>query len=223
MFKYETHLHTSEASGCASCCGADMADGAKNAGYDGIIVTDHFFNGNSAVPWDLPWDKKIDLYCLGYENALKRGKEIGLDVFFGWEYTYMGSDFLTYGLDKRWLKMHPEIMDMKIYDYADSVAAEGGFIVHAHPFREACYIKQMTFIPDKIGAVEVVNTRNSLPIYNERAKWFAESYNLPQTAGSDAHAVKHLTGGVFCDTKINSVEDYINAVKNRKVTVIEQK
>ena len=65
LYRYETHMHTSEASACAVSTGAQMADAHKAAGYTGIIVTDHFFNGNSAVPRDLPWEERIDLFCKG--------------------------------------------------------------------------------------------------------------------------------------------------------------
>ena len=39
---YETHLHTSEASACSIITGAEQARTYKEAGYSGIIVTDHF-------------------------------------------------------------------------------------------------------------------------------------------------------------------------------------
>lgn len=42
-YLYETHMHTSEASACAGSTGAQMARAYKEAGYTGIIVTDHFF------------------------------------------------------------------------------------------------------------------------------------------------------------------------------------
>jgi hypothetical protein len=48
-FKYETHLHTSEASACGSSHGAEYISVYKKLGYDGIFVTDHFFGGNTAV------------------------------------------------------------------------------------------------------------------------------------------------------------------------------
>ena len=48
MYKYETHLHTCEASACASAKGEEQARRYKELGYDGIIVTDHFFNGNTS-------------------------------------------------------------------------------------------------------------------------------------------------------------------------------
>ena len=69
MFKYETHMHTKEGSACSSAPAADMARAHKEAGYDGIFVTDHFFNANTAVPRDLPWEERIDRYFLGYEHA----------------------------------------------------------------------------------------------------------------------------------------------------------
>lgn len=97
-------MHTSEASDCAECTAVQMADKYKAEGYTGIIITDHFFNGNSSVPHDLPWEERVELYCKGYEHAKARGDEIGLDVFFGIEFGDGGSDYLIYGLDKQWLK-----------------------------------------------------------------------------------------------------------------------
>ena len=40
-YLYETHLHTSEASACACSTGKEMAQACKDAGYTGIIVTNH--------------------------------------------------------------------------------------------------------------------------------------------------------------------------------------
>ena len=58
-----------------------MAVKYKEEGYTGIIVTDHFFNGNTTVPRDLPWEERVELFCKGYENAKAKGDEIGLDVY----------------------------------------------------------------------------------------------------------------------------------------------
>ena len=224
LYRYEPHMHTFEASGCGRSTGAEMAEMHKAKGYDGIIVTDHFFNGNSAVPYDLPWEEKIDLFCKGYENAKARGDEIGLKVFFGWEFTYAGADFLTYGLDKAWLKKHPEIMDMKIYDYCDFVAECGGFIVHAHPFRQYNYIKKITLIPDNVGAVEIINSSHFDEKMNDRAKWYAESFDLPVTAGSDSHDAKNLLGGgISVEKPFETIFDYIEAVKTRSIAKLHNK
>ena len=75
QFIYETHLHTSEASACGSMKGADYIQKYKQCGYSGIFVTDHFFNGNSAIDRTLDWNTQVDLYCKGYENALAQAEE----------------------------------------------------------------------------------------------------------------------------------------------------
>lgn len=213
-YKYDTHVHTSEGSACAVSTGAEMADAHKAMGYDGIIITDHFFNGNTCIPQELPWEEKVKLFCKGYENAKKRGEEIGLTVLFGWELGgQCGSEFLTYGLDKQWLLEHPEIMNMEIWEYAELVHESDGFIVHAHPFRNRPYVQKMTFIPNDIDGVECINMFNK-PEENERAKWFAESYGLPATAGSDSHNAMTLPGGgIVTDTEIKTIRDYSNILR----------
>ena len=60
LYKYETHLHTCEASACGISRGAEYISVYKKLGYDGIFVTDHFFGGNTAVSSELDWEERID-------------------------------------------------------------------------------------------------------------------------------------------------------------------
>ena len=46
-YLYDTHVHTSEGSACGQNTGAEMARAYQKAGYAGIVVTDHFFYGNT--------------------------------------------------------------------------------------------------------------------------------------------------------------------------------
>ena len=59
MFLYDVHVHTSEASKCAPQSAAEMVEEYHAKGYRGIIVTDHFLNGNTRVPADLPWKERV--------------------------------------------------------------------------------------------------------------------------------------------------------------------
>lgn len=226
MYRYETHMHTGEASACADSSGAEMAEKYKSEGYAGIIVTDHFFNGNSAVPRGLPWEERIELYCRGYENAKRRGAEIGLDVFFGFEYGNGGSDYLVYGLDKQWLMKNDRILDMELTDFLEYARRCGGFVVQAHPFRNYGYIRSTVHAPHFTDAVEAVNAshiRAGHPEFNERATLYAEWYGLPVTGGSDSHNTsgKWFGGGVMSETRFTSAADYAKAVAERKVICIE--
>jgi hypothetical protein len=212
MFKTETHMHTAEGSACATATGVQQAEQYKALGYDTIIITDHFFNGNTTVPHDLPWEQRVELFCKGYENAKCRGDEIGLNVLFGLEYAWQGADFLTYGIDKNWLLRNPDIMDISVQEYCDRVHANGGIIVHAHPFREAGYIREMKFLPLYTDGVEVLNAGNSQGIWDERAKWYAKQYGFTQTAGSDCHGVGGRFYAVLTNEEITDISQYCKAV-----------
>ena len=220
-FKYETHLHTAEASGCASASGAQQAKRYKELGYDGIIVTDHFFNGNTAVTNYSDWKERVNLFCKGYETAKAEGDKIGLKVFFGLEFSYFGADLLTYGIGKDFLLENENICDIGFYQFADKVHRAGGILVHAHPFREAEYIHEIKLLPKWIDAVEVYNSGNYKQEYNDRAKWYAEQYDFPQTAGTDNHHLsKEEISGIKTQEPLENIGDYISAVKERKVTLI---
>ena len=84
MYRYETHLHTCQSSRCGRSTGAEHARYYKELGYTGIIVTDHFFGGNTAASRKGPWERRVREFCAGYHDAREEGERIGLDVFFAW-------------------------------------------------------------------------------------------------------------------------------------------
>jgi predicted metal-dependent phosphoesterase TrpH len=215
IYLYDTHVHTSEASACATGSGAEMVRAFASLGYSGIIVTDHFFNGNTAIPAWLPWEARVERFCRGYENALEEGRKIGLDVFFGWEYTFFGTDFLTYGLDKEFLFDHPDILKWPLRQYLKTVRESGGFISHAHPFRQAFYISEIRLFPDEVDAVEVYNASHVNPGFNEQALAYAKKHGLLQTSGSDAHHEDMIMGGGMAfSNRLSSINDFISTVRS---------
>ena len=140
-YLYETHMHTSEVSACANSTAVEQVCAYHNRGYAGIIVTDHFINGYSTCPTNLPWAQKMEHIVSGYESAKTAGEHCGLAVFLGWEFRIRGADFLTYGLDLDFLLAHPGLDQLEIEAYSALVRASGGYLAQAHPFRDACYIE----------------------------------------------------------------------------------
>lgn len=198
-----------------------MVERLFELGYTGCFVTDHFFGGNTAVDRSLPWDVKIHLYCQGYEDAKRRGDELGFQVFFGVEYGWYGTEFLTYGIDKQFLLDHSEIEYMEIDRFADLVHQNGGFVVHAHPFREAPYIRVIRLYPHCVDGVEVVNSSHVGSDFNDRARAYAQSYGLPMTGGSDAHHIwSHPCGGIALDEKLTCPGDYLERLRTGRITKI---
>lgn len=238
-YKYETHLHTSEGSACGSSQGFEYIPAYVQAGYSGIIVTDHFFGGNTAVPKNGEWKDRIEQYCSGYEHALSAAQEynkqnnlIGTDeefkVFFGIEQTFHGDDYLIYGLNKQWLLEHPQIETMNLYELFNACNMAGALVVQAHPFRLRDYIKAIHLHPRECHAVEIYNAGNQ-PEENELATLYAKKYNFPVTSGSDIHNSTWIPfmpnglhiGGMEFDTPLKDISDYIERIKTKQGNLIK--
>lgn len=219
-YLYETHLHTKESSACAQNTAEELVYAYKAAGYTGIMVTDHFYRGNTAVDRDKPWEDWVEAYCKGYENAKAAGDKIGLQVFFGWEESHQGTDFLIYGPDKTWLKQHPELKEITVDEQYALVHKAGGMVIHAHPYREAWYIPEQRLFPTAVDGVEILNAshygrkpaEDGRSLYDVQAKEYAKNYGLPCTGGSDIHSTNLLFGGMAFPRKLTDVNDYIKAV-----------
>lgn len=220
-FRYETHTHTSEVSKCSNISAKELVRFYKNLGYEGVCITDHFLNGNITVPKSLPWQERIKLFCRGFETAKNEGYKIGLDVFFGWEFDHHGTDFIIFGLDEKWLINHPDQLELSLNDYFDLVHQDGGFIIHAHPFREADYIDMLRLIPGKTDAVEIKNACR-LDFENRLAEEYAENYELLVTAGSDNHEGElPKLCGIRTKRRLTSIQDMVNAIKSGETDIFE--
>lgn len=216
------HLHTAETSRCARVGGRAMARACKEAGYDLIFVTDHFFNANIDCDARLPWPKKVEILFKGYYEAKKEGEKIGLEVLKGWETYTAGPEYLTYGLDEEFLLKNPDIARLPKREYVNRVREHGGYLAHAHPFREADYI--IPFQPDPYGldAVEVFNGRHMVPRYDQRAVRFAAENGLPGIAGADAHAALHVFDGAMrFPCPVHTAEEVFAAIMRGEGTIIK--
>lgn len=185
-YRYETHLHTCQGSACGRSTGREHVRYYKDIGYTGIFVSDHFYRGNSAIDRSLPWPEWVKRFCAGYEDAAEEGAKVGLDVFFAWEESIEGDDYLIYGLDKEWLIAHPEARTWTRREQFETVRAGGGCVVQAHPFRIRDYIKHIHLSPRFVDAVEVANAGNDL-FSDVYARRYAQEHGFLMTAGSDNH------------------------------------
>lgn len=212
-FLYETHMHTSEVSACAVSTAAQQVRYYKENGYAGIIVTNHFINGYNTIPPELSWEKKMRFFARGYDAAKIAGADYDLDVFFGWEFTIEGLDFLTYALDLDFLISNPNLNMLDIEDYSLLVRENGGFLAQAHPFRSAWYMSRSGPVaPHLIDAVEVYNSMDPAKS-NAAALSFAKKHNLPIQAGSDSHsAPTRELSGIKLRNRASSINDIIDAI-----------
>jgi hypothetical protein len=219
-YLYETHLHTREGSECGVSRGRDYIQKYLDLGYSGIIITDHFHGGNCRVNRYLPWNQWVHEFFRGYERAREEGARRGLDVFFGWEETMDGNDFLVYGLGKEWLLEHPEAVDWSRGKQIEEVRRYGGCVVQAHPFRYAHHIKYNSLSNAYVDAIEAANSGNG-QISDALAWLYAKELKVPITAGSDIHYAgdirRDTVFGVYLDKKMETIADYVSAVLNNTI------
>lgn len=226
-YLWETHMHTAETSRCAQVGAAEMVAAYKKAGYHGVVITDHFLNGNNVARHNAPWQRRVDVMMRGYNAARITGEWLGIHVLFGYEFTYHGADYLTYGIEEAFLRDQPDLADLPIDDYVQRVHAAGGFISQAHPFRAAWYMpNNVEKRWDIIDAVEVFNGSHlaSERQWDEDALAMALAHDLIQTAGSDAHTLMDVgTAGVSFEESFCTSDALLAAFRARKGKIIRNR
>lgn len=216
-YLYETHMHTCYGSACGRSTGKEHVRYYKEIGYTGIIITDHFFGGNTAVSRELPWRERINLFWRGYEDAREEGDRVGLDVFFGLEQGFSGDEYLIYGLTKEYMLEHPEMEHWTRRQQLDEVHRAGGCVLQAHPFRIRDYMDRIRLGDLFCDGVEAANAGNE-QLDDARCMQWAEENGFVMTAGSDNHLSppKNGTYGVLLDEKLNSIADYVSVILQKK-------
>ncbi len=219
-YLYETHFHTAWSSACARSRGPEYLERYKRLGYHGIVVTDHFWGGNCAVDRHLPWSSFVEAFVRGYEETKTAGEELGLQVFFGWEETFDGDDYLVYGLDKEWLLNNPHARGFSRREQLEHAHRHGGCVIQAHPFRDRDYIPAIHLSRDWADAYEVGNAGN-WPEHDAQAYRWASRNSRVMTAGSDIHSAHQYEDdqlmGVVFDRPLRDLRDFAEAIRGGEI------
>ena len=75
-YKYDVHVHTSETSNCGKVDAKDVVKLYKEAGYDGIVITDHYYRGFFENLEGSSWKDKVACFLEGYHNAQSEGERL---------------------------------------------------------------------------------------------------------------------------------------------------
>lgn len=215
-YKFDTHVHTSETSPCGKVSGAELVHLYKEAGYAGVIITDHYYDQYFE---DLPcpsWEEKVDMYLAGYKKASIEGERIGLSVILGMELTFSGTldDFLIYGIDEEFLKENKELYKLDLESFRKLIKGKDFLTYQAHPFRS--YINLAN--PLLLDGVEVYNGNPRHDSQNHLAYEFATKNSLRMSSGSDFHQVGDLArGGIILPEDITSPRELAHILKSDKV------
>lgn len=205
MYQLELHFHTEESSRCGKVPAAEGVRMYREAGYDGLVVTDHFSKTACVDPGETGWDSRIwegvcEKFLRGYREALRAAQGTGFRVYLGMEirFPHDENDFLVYGFDETFFNRHPWIYMKELPDLYRVAGKEGLTVVQAHPFRKKC-------IPGEAGYLHGIEIYNGNPRHdsrNELAEQLASETGLVGTAGSDFHQPQDLAA---CSIEMESM------------------
>lgn len=222
MFKYDTHVHTSETSPCGQVTANETVNLYKEAGYDGICITDHYYKAYFENMGDISWVEKINIYLKGYKNACVEGEKISLNIFLGVEITFIDSpnDYLVFGVTEEFLLGNPELYRYNMSDFRELTKKYGMLIHQAHPFRP--YITPQ--LPIFLDGIEVYNGNPRHDSRNELAYEYALDNNLKMSSGSDCHQFVDVgRGGIITENAITNNQEFVNTLNSKPVELIRTK
>lgn len=229
MYLYEMHQHTAGCSACAFISPTELVYELKEQGFAGMVLTNHFYRGNTGIRRQMPWEDFVRPYEEAWLEAKEIGDRLDFDVLFGIEewvgdgkevLRAGGKEVLLYGITPQTLYDHPELRDFtRGEDYLkalyDITHEAGGLVVQAHPFRIRDYITN-PWEPLPTAYLDGMETYNAgnLPLENLRAEQYAEAEGLIAIAGSDSHTASPHRYGIAAETRLRTNEELIAALKS---------
>ena len=103
MYLFELHAHTLPCSGG----GGEMdkhIDELIRRGFSGLVITNHFYRGDTKIDSSLPWEEFVSFYEKDFEDGKKYAKNKDFDLLFGVEeHISDGREALIYGITPAFL------------------------------------------------------------------------------------------------------------------------
>ena len=215
MFKYEMHVHSLPSGG-----GEDIEEHIRaliEKGYAGMVITNHFINGDTVIDRALSWEAFVSVYREDYERGKRLADALDFDLLFGIEeHIGQGREILIYGVSPDFLEKNPILRSCELSQYVRLVHEAGGLVFQAHPYRARYYISNPNPVDelDLLDGIEVYNAANE-PEENEKAALLAKKKHLRCTAGSDGHSTRSVgRAGIATKERITTNERLVEILKN---------
>ena len=224
-YKTELHCHTGDVSSCGQCSAEYIVSRYVDAGYDTLVVTDHFnrytfslspkyISYLKAHGLEASWDGMVDFYLSGY----RRVKEVAgdkLSVLLGMEFmpwvSCSKNDYLIFGVTEEWLKASPFLPRLTYSEMAVYAHTCGLKIYQAHPFR----VDTMISSPRYLDGIEIYNGTVNVNSNNCIADVWADRHGLKKISGTDFHETVHQTvGGILTDRPITTNHQLLEVLES---------
>lgn len=211
---FDLHCHTSGISRCCRLPYNVIVDKAKEYGYDGIVLTNHYL----ACDIEKDSDKFIENYIKEYELSRKYGESVGLKVLFGAEITVSYNEavhLLIYGVTKDFLRKYKNLPNLSQKELYEVCHENGCVLVNAHPFRYGMTVQDVRYL----DGVEVNCHFIYGKCYAKELTRIAKENSLALTCGCDYHGDSDKPfGGTYLPDDIVTESDLANYVAKSKIS-----
>ena len=211
--KIELHIHTIGFSYCGKLSVAEIVELYSKAGYDAIVLTNHFntvsrqwFENNGGVDY-------LKSYFDTIRQGIELGKKCNLLVMGGFELRFdeNENDYLVYGMTEEMCQDCEKIFAMTPREFKTFADERGILFYQAHPFRNGMTVTP----PEYLFGIEVLNTHPRHDSRNDIALAWAEKYNLHKIAGSDCHQTVDVgSSAILTDYPVKNMNDLVYVLKN---------
>lgn len=216
MGLFEIHCHTSESSICGKVDAKDVVKIHKNAGFEGICITDHY----NDYHYRDRFDKNPENFLYGYRIAREYGEEIGLKVFLGVEYRFSDTpnDYILLGISEDFIINNPLVHQLSLKNFRLHHMPKNSYLIQAHPMRDG----QKLIDYKLLDAMEALNGNGRHNSRNDKVKQYALDKNLAITSGSDFHREEDIGNSPMkFQNEINNSIQLINEIKSGRYELID--
>ena len=207
----DLHAHTRGISICCQGEAETIIRDTKNAGVDGIVLTNHYQSyyvqdGNAKAFAQ----RYIDEYYLTKEI----GDKLGVKVFWGIEVT-MDFDtnvhLLIYGVGTEITKDYPELYACSQKELYEIVKSYGGALVQGHPFR----VRDEVIDTNYLDGIEINCHPKQRGSFVKEIIEIAKEDGLALTCGGDYHADAYRPKcGMYLPESIKNEKDLGDYILN---------
>lgn len=221
--KIDLHVHTKEMSACGVLTAEETVRGYAEAGFDGIVITNHY---NSSTQWwvyesyGIGGEDYFTAYKKHWEETAALGERYGVRVFFGCELktNTSNNDYLIYGAPDEFLRRNNEdLWKMSAGDVSRHAKEYGFLFFQAHPFRDHMQVTP----PHELFGVEVKNANPRHDSRNDIATAWAQKFGLRGISGSDCHQREDIgLGGIETNIEVKDTTDLVRVLREGSYRIL---
>lgn len=222
MTLFDLHCHSSGISLCSRISYDKVVDSAKEAGFKGIVLTNHYCEDYLQ---SISIDEWIEKYIQEYELAKTYGESVNMKVLFAVEVT-MNFDkrvhMLIYGITPELLRRHKPLYDKSLEELYEFCSKYDLTLIQAHPYRYGSTVLDTRYL----DGIEINCHPKYGNTYSADIIEIATQKGLAVTCGCDFHGDVDYRprGGMFVPDHISdgiALAKYLKETKEFTLQVHE--